>query len=306
MMSVVLVVLSVQIAVSFFILTERKGLGMFQLRQGPNKASFKALGQPVADGVKLFIKQLSFPFSASLTSYLLGPGLLFFLACLSWLAFPLIDGTVRMEWGMLYVLCVSSLHVFGVFICGYSCDSRYGMLGAMRGVAQAISYEVVMSGVAFCPLLLLGTFDLVGWRQSGGIMMCVLTVESMIIWMIVMLAETNRTPFDFVEGESELVAGYSVEYGGGSFAMIALAEYGSMFFMALLTSVMFFSGFGMPGHACVWINLWHSWWAVVFCYFFIVIRGALPRFRYDLLMSFCWVLLLPVTLSLMTFYLCVG
>nr|YP_010393067.1 NADH dehydrogenase subunit 1 [Bactronophorus thoracites]UPX89037.1 NADH dehydrogenase subunit 1 [Bactronophorus thoracites] len=306
MMAAVLVVLVMQIGVSFFILTERKGLGMFQLRQGPNKASFKALGQPVADGVKLFLKQLSFPFGAGFSSYSLGPSVLFFLACLSWLAFPFIDGSVRMEFGMLYVLCVSSLHVFGVFICGYSCNSRYGMLGAMRGVAQAVSYEVVMSGIAFCPLLLIGTFDLAGCRQSGDAMMCVVAMETLVVWVVVMLAETNRTPFDFVEGESELVAGYSVEYGGGAFAMVALAEYGSMFFMSVLTAMLFFSGFGMPGPACVWINTWHSVVAVFFCYVFIIIRGALPRLRYDLLMLFCWVYLLPLTLGLLAFYTCVG
>nr|YP_010393079.1 NADH dehydrogenase subunit 1 [Bankia gouldi]UPX89061.1 NADH dehydrogenase subunit 1 [Bankia gouldi] len=305
MMSSVLVVLVMQIGVSYFILTERKGLGMFQLRQGPNKASFKALGQPVADGVKLFLKQLSFPYGSSLSAYLLGPTLLFFLACLSWLAFPSIEGSVRLEWGMLYVLCVSSLHVFGVFICGYSCDSRYGMLGAMRGVAQAISYEVVMSGVVFCPLMLLGTLDLAQCRQFGAIN-AIIAIETLIVWIVVMLAETNRTPFDFVEGESELVAGYSVEYGGGAFAVIALAEYGSMFFMSVLSSVIFFNGVGKLGSGSFLSNMWFSFMAVCFCFMFIIVRGGLPRFRYDLLMSFCWLWLLPLTLGFMGFYLCVG
>nr|UPX89133.1 NADH dehydrogenase subunit 1 [Bankia sp. TBF03]UPX89145.1 NADH dehydrogenase subunit 1 [Bankia sp. TBF05] len=305
MMSGILVVLVMQIGTAYFILSERKGLGMFQLRQGPNKASFKALGQPVADGVKLFLKQLSFPYGASLGGYLLGPLLLFFLACLSWMAFPSVEGSVRLEWGMLYVLCVSSLHVFGVFICGYSCDSRYGMLGSMRGVAQAISYEVVMSGVVFCPLMLLGTLDLAQCRQCE-VVNSLVAFETMIVWFIVMLAETNRTPFDFVEGESELVAGYSVEYGGGGFAVIALAEYGSMFFMSVLTSVIFFSGFSYPGSSHMVSNVWFSFVAVFFCFFFILVRGALPRFRYDLLMSFCWLWLLPLTLGFMTFYLCVG
>lgn len=249
MIRAVLVVLVMQIAVSYFILTERKGLGMFQLRQGPNKARFKALGQPVADGVKLFLKQLRFPYGSRLVSYLLGPILLFFLACLRWLAFPSVEGSVRFEWGILYVLCVSRLHVFGVFICGYRCDSRYGMLGAIRGVAQAISYEVVIRGVVFCPLIIIGTLDLAECRQRGEVA-CVAAFETLVVWVVVMLAETNRTPFDFVEGESELVAGYSVEYGGGAFAVIALAEYGRMFFMRVLTSVIFFSGFGGPGVAC--------------------------------------------------------
>nr|YP_010393175.1 NADH dehydrogenase subunit 1 [Teredothyra matocotana]UPX89337.1 NADH dehydrogenase subunit 1 [Teredothyra matocotana] len=301
MMSAILVVLVMQIAVSYFILTERKGLGMFQLRQGPNKASFKALGQPVADGVKLFIKQLSVPFSASLFTYLLGPGILFFLCCLAWLVFPASHVSVRLEWGFLYFLCVSSVHVFGVFVCGYACNSRYGLLGAMRGVAQSISYEIVMSGIIFCPLLLVGSYDLLACRE-WGLVNCVLCVESFVVWMIVVLAETNRTPFDFVEGESELVAGYSVEYGGGAFAMIALAEYGNIFFVSVVTSVLFFSGFGVVVGVGLWYDLWLGVCSVLVSYLFIVIRGALPRFRYDLLMRFCWLTLLPAALVFVSFY----
>nr|YP_010393151.1 NADH dehydrogenase subunit 1 [Nototeredo knoxi]UPX89277.1 NADH dehydrogenase subunit 1 [Nototeredo knoxi] len=301
MLSSILVVLIMQIGVSFFILTERKGLGMFQLRQGPNKASFKALGQPVADGVKLFIKQLSYPFSASLFSYLLGPAVLFFLSCLAWLVFPMSQGSFRFEWGFLYFLCVSSLHVFGVFICGYSCNSRYGLLGAMRGVAQSISYEIVMSSIVFCPLLLVGSYDLVECREWGMIN-SILIIESFVVWLIVMLAETNRTPFDFVEGESELVAGYSVEYGGGAFAMIALAEYGNIFFVSVITSVLFLSGVGLFPLFDFWYDFWLGLSSVLFCYFFIIIRGALPRFRYDLLMRLCWLTLLPITLAFVSLY----
>nr|QXJ42646.1 NADH dehydrogenase subunit 1 [Dicyathifer mannii]UXF59407.1 NADH dehydrogenase subunit 1 [Dicyathifer mannii] len=303
MISVVLVVLVVQIGVSFFILTERKGLGMFQLRQGPNKASYKALAQPVADGVKLFLKQLNYPFSANLFSYLLGPSLLFSLSCLGWLVFPMTAVSFRFEWGFLYFLCVSSLHVFGVFVCGYSCNSRYGLLGAMRGVAQSVSYEIVMSGVMFCPLLLIGSYDLVSCRQ-WELVNCLFLFESFLIWLIVVLAETNRTPFDFVEGESELVAGYSVEFGGGAFAMVALAEYGNIFFMGVISSVLFLSGLGVMVCSHLWYDLCLSLCTVFVCYFFIIIRGALPRFRYDLLMRFCWLVLLPLTLVFLSVCVC--
>nr|UPX89241.1 NADH dehydrogenase subunit 1 [Lithoredo abatanica] len=304
MASTVLVVLVVQIAVSFFILTERKGLGMFQLRQGPNKASFKALAQPAADGVKLFMKQMSYPFGASMISFLLGPVLLFFLSCISWMVFPGSEGSFRYEWGLLFFLCVSGLHVFGVFICGYSCNSRYGLLGAMRGVAQSVSYEVVMSGVVMCPLLLVGSYDLVECRESS-VFNCALVLEGFLVWVVVILAETNRTPFDFVEGESELVAGYSVEFGGGAFAIIALAEYGNIFFMSVLSVVLFMSGVGVLGSFWVWYDVWLGLGSVMVAYFFILVRGALPRFRYDLLMRFCWVCLVPFTLVLMSLYVCI-
>nr|YP_010393115.1 NADH dehydrogenase subunit 1 [Kuphus polythalamius]UPX89193.1 NADH dehydrogenase subunit 1 [Kuphus polythalamius]UPX89205.1 NADH dehydrogenase subunit 1 [Kuphus polythalamius] len=298
MLSAALVVLVMQLGVSYFIVTERKGLGMIQLRQGPNKAAFKGLGQPIADGVKLFLKQLNYPVASSMRSYLLGPGMLFFFSCLAWMIFPFTQAGYRYEWGLLYFLCVSSVHVFGVFVSGYACSSRYGLLGAMRGVAQSVSYEIIMSAILFCPLLFVGSYDLVSCR-SWGLLNGLMCFEGLLIWMVVMLAETNRTPFDFVEGESELVAGYSVEYGGGAFALIALAEYGNILFASVVTVALFFSGVGLWCVLPYWYDLWLGLCSAFVCYVFIAIRGAVPRFRYDLLMRFCWVTLLPLTLGVM-------
>lgn len=193
--------------------------------------------------------------------------------------------------------------MFGVFVCGYSCNSRYGLLGAIRGVAQSVSYEIVISGVIFCPLLLIGSYDLVRCRQ-WELVNCLFLFERFLIWLIVVLAETNRTPFDFVEGESELVAGYSVEFGGGAFAIVALAEYGNIFFMGVISSVLFLSGLGVMVCSHLWYDLCLRFCTVFVCYFFIIIRGALPRFRYDLLIRFCWLVLLPLTLVFLSVCVC--
>nr|YP_010393043.1 NADH dehydrogenase subunit 1 [Xylophaga washingtona]UPX88941.1 NADH dehydrogenase subunit 1 [Xylophaga washingtona]UPX88953.1 NADH dehydrogenase subunit 1 [Xylophaga washingtona] len=287
---------------AFLVVTERKGLGMVQLRQGPNKAGFKGLVQPVADGLKLLKKEIGFTHFTSFNKFMVGPSFCFFLACLVWLVFPSYEVSENFELGFLFFLCVSSLNVYGVFMCGWCCNSRYGLLGAMRGVAQTISYEVVLSTVLFCPLLLMGTFDMTVIR-SWSFINVVVFFEVFVLWIIILMAETNRAPFDFVEGESEIVSGYSVEYGGGAFAMIALAEYSNIFFMSVLSSVFFFSGpclYLMP----VISDFYVSVLSVLVCYFVIMVRGAYPRFRYDLLMDLCWRIMLPFSFCALSFYCC--
>nr|YP_009943026.1 NADH dehydrogenase subunit 1 [Villorita cyprinoides]QOD40731.1 NADH dehydrogenase subunit 1 [Villorita cyprinoides] len=290
------------VAVAFFIVTERKGLGMLQLRQGPNKVSVKGIMQAVADGVKLFKKEFSFPFSCSKELFLLGPFVCFFCAYCLWLLFPSSIGYMSFELGLLFFLCISCFSVYGVFITGWVCDSRYSFLGAMRAVAQSISYEVFLSTALFLPLLLFGSFDFQIIRE--GYFSCVLIgQEILVLWLISILAETNRAPFDFVEGESELVAGYSVEYGGVGFALIALAEYSNIMFMSLLTGLLFFGG--MMGNYFVG-SMVLAFWMTILSYFIVWVRGVVPRFRYDLLMSLCWVILLPISLSLFSFMVILG
>nr|UJM44287.1 NADH dehydrogenase subunit 1 [Mytilopsis leucophaeata] len=297
-MSNFLVVVISMIGVAFLIVVERKGLGMFQLRQGPNKVGFKGLVQPVADGVKLFTKEMSVPFSGLLSLYLLGPMICFFLSYVVWVVMPTQFWLVRYPLSILFLLCVSSTHVFGTFLVGWTVDSRYAMLGAMRGVAQTISYEVVFSGVVLCPLLFVGTFDFLDVRASSMLMLF-FCCEAFLVWIIVLLAELNRAPFDFVEGESELVAGYMVEYGGVGFALIALAEYGNIFFMSMITGAVFLGGvFGVFG------ILFLSIWTILISYVIVGVRGSMPRFRYDLLMCFCWQKLLPLVLGALMFYVC--
>nr|YP_010266731.1 NADH dehydrogenase subunit 1 [Corbicula japonica]QWS05864.1 NADH dehydrogenase subunit 1 [Corbicula japonica]UIF91962.1 NADH dehydrogenase subunit 1 [Corbicula japonica]UXG18801.1 NADH dehydrogenase subunit 1 [Corbicula japonica] len=298
MISCCLVTVLMLVAVAFFIVTERKGLGMLQIRQGPNKVSVKGILQAVADGVKLFKKEFSYPFSCNKELFLLGPVICFFCAYSLWLLFPSSIGCLNFESGLLFFLCISCFSVYGVFITGWVCDSRYAFLGAMRAVAQSISYEVFLSTALFLPLLLVGSFDFQVARE-GYFSSVLLGQEVLLLWLISVLAETNRAPFDFVEGESELVAGYSVEFGGVGFALIALAEYSNIMFMSMITGVLFFGG--LMGSS-FFGSLVMAFWMTSLSYFIVWVRGVVPRFRYDLLMSLCWVILLPVSLSLF----CVG
>lgn len=234
----IIVIVLILVAVAFFIVTERKGLGILQLRQGPNKVRFKAILQAVADGVKLFKKEFAFPFSMRKTSFSLGPILCFFCAYRLYVLFPRSLGGVNFELGILFFLCISAFAVYGVFLVGWLCDSRYAFLGALRAVAQRISYEVYLRTAVFRGLLFIGSYDFLRIRfneySSGGLGLCI-----MVLWLISALAETNRAPFDFVEGESELVAGYNVEYGGAGFALLALAEYRNIIFIRILTGLIF-------------------------------------------------------------------
>nr|UPX89028.1 NADH dehydrogenase subunit 1 [Xyloredo sp. E89] len=286
---------------AYLVVSERKGLGVVQLRQGPNKVGLKGLLQPLADGVKLLKKEVVFTHFTSISIFMLGPMFCFCLACMFWLVFPMAQVCEAFELGFLFFLCVSSLNVYGIFICGWCCNSRYGLLGAMRGVAQTISYEVVMSGVLFCPLLIMGSFD-VCFIRNWSFVNFFFFFEVMVIWFIVVLAETNRAPFDFVEGESEIVSGYSVEYGGGSFAMIALGEYSNIFFMGILSTTLFFVGLG--SFFFFFSDLIFGVVSVFICYLIIMVRGSFPRFRYDLLMLLCWRILLPMSFCLLAFYCC--
>nr|BBA25663.1 NADH dehydrogenase subunit 1 [Pliocardia stearnsii] len=302
MISGMIVMIVMMVSVAFYIVVERKGLGMIQLRQGPNKVSFKGILQPIGDGVKLFKKEISFPFSSTRFMFLLGPFICFFCAYSLWLIFPGSFRYSNFELGLLFFQCISSFSVFGVFLSGWVCDSRYGFLGAMRAVAQSVSYEVFMSTCLYCPLLLIGSFDLMTIREFPLWFFWV-GQEVMILWLLATLAETNRAPFDFVESESELVAGYSVEYGGVGFALMALAEYSNMLFMSLLVSVLFFSGMSS---IILISDMIFIFFLLVVSYFMVWVRGALPRFRYDLLMGLCWEVLLPLSLCEFVILLCIS
>lgn len=289
--------------VAFVIVTERKGLGIVQLRQGPNKVRVKGILQPVADGIKLFKKEFLFLYFSSKVLYAVGPCIRFLCAYSIWILFPARLTRHQFELGILYFLCVSSFRVYGVFLVGWVCDSRYAFLGAMRAVAQTISYEVVISIVIFCPLLFLGSFNLTEINNSG-FLRSIIIFEVLLAWIFVILAETHRTPFDFVEGESELVAGYNVEFGGVGFAILALREYRNIFFISFLSGVVFV-GFRRL-FSLLFINeLLTVVFITIFTYLVICIRGVLPRFRYDLLINTCWILLLPLFLGIYRFFICI-
>nr|YP_010555864.1 NADH dehydrogenase subunit 1 [Marcia japonica]UYR95096.1 NADH dehydrogenase subunit 1 [Marcia japonica] len=297
-MSVVLVMVLMLVSVAFYIVTERKGLGMLQLRQGPNKVGLKGIIQPIADGVKLFTKEIIFPYSSIKFLYILGPMVCFICAYLLWVLFPCLCSPLEISLGLLLFVCISSFSVYGVFMVGWSCDSRYGFLGAMRAIAQSISYEVFLSTCLFCPLVLVGSYSLIDCRFLS-FPSVFLGQEILVLWIICILAETNRAPFDFVEGESELVAGYMVEFGGVGFALLALAEYSNMVFMSMITCILFFS-FLLEKQ--ILGSIMFCLYTVLLSYFMVWVRGVVPRFRYDLLMMLCWKVLLPLSICFLILF----
>nr|YP_008475612.1 NADH dehydrogenase subunit 1 [Fulvia mutica]BAN79057.1 NADH dehydrogenase subunit 1 [Fulvia mutica] len=287
LISLVLTMALMLVSVAFFIVLERKGLGVFQLRHGPNKPSLKGFVQAVADGVKLVSKGLVVPGKANFGLFVMSPIILFVLSFSLWLIFPSMSPGVYLKFGILFFISVSACNVFGLILAGWSSNSTYSMLGAMRAVAQSISYEVVMTTLLLCPLLFIPSFDLK--KVSDGVGLLAVGLELFFLWFVSILAETNRAPFDFVEGESELVAGYHVEMGGFLFALIALSEYGSMVFMSVVSVSLFFGKVG---------PFLMSVLAVLISMGFVLVRATLPRYRYDMLMDFCWKGVLPMSLCL--------
>lgn len=292
----------VLLGVAYFVIIERKGLGAVQLRQGPNKPTFIGLLLPVADGVKLLSKEWVVPIAANQVLFLAGPVFVFFFSYGLWLVYPVSHPITYFKLRALYFLCISSVKVFGVIMCGWRSNCQYGLLGAMRAAAQRVSYEVGFRTLILCPLLYLGTFELYELRAAGGLFV-IRCAEVFLLWFVSALAETNRTPFDFVEGESELVSGYMVEYGAFGFTLLVLAEYGRIIFISIITTTLFLSVFreiyfvGDILFTCI---------SVFVRYLFIVVRGTLPRYRYDKLMDVCWKVVLPLSIVFFIISIVVG
>nr|YP_009407596.1 NADH dehydrogenase subunit 1 [Modiolus philippinarum]ASB29980.1 NADH dehydrogenase subunit 1 [Modiolus philippinarum] len=277
-------------AVAWFTLLERKVLGYIMNRKGPNKVGVLGVIQPLADGVKLFSKELVVPTYSNIFPFILCPIVTLFVALLLWLLYPLGGGSWGFTCGFLLYLSISGVNVYCVLVAGWASNSKYALLGAMRGVAQSVSYEVSMAVTLLSVVFTVSVMDLKSIQvwQSGHFMVLALVFPSfMLLWLICMLAETNRAPFDFVEGESELVSGFNVEYSGGWFAMIYMAEYANMLFNSLFTCVMFL---GVE-------DMLMSVEAMSFFLLFLWVRGSLPRFRYDMLMSLVWKSFLSLLLS---------
>nr|YP_009057614.1 NADH dehydrogenase subunit 1 [Nemertopsis tetraclitophila]AGZ63907.1 NADH dehydrogenase subunit 1 [Nemertopsis tetraclitophila] len=278
------------LAVAFFTLLERKILGYIQLRKGPNKVGFLGLFQPFADAIKLFTKERVSLYSVNYFFYLVSPIFSLFLCLVLWVLIPSWNSSfIFCTFGIFLFLCISSLSVYSTLFAGWSSNSKYALLGALRAVAQTISYEVSMVLVLLSGLFLLGSFSFFyfGWFQYEFFLFLIIFPVSF-IWFITVLAETNRAPFDFAEGESELVSGFNVEYGGGAFALLFLAEYGSIIVMSVLTSVVFFGGVGYFLFSCFLGSL--------VSFVFLWVRGSFPRMRYDRLMSLTWKCFLPFSL----------
>nr|YP_009925537.1 NADH dehydrogenase subunit 1 [Paratectonatica tigrina]QNH82259.1 NADH dehydrogenase subunit 1 [Paratectonatica tigrina]UBI44060.1 NADH dehydrogenase subunit 1 [Paratectonatica tigrina] len=293
--SSVLTYICVLLAVAFFTLLERKGLSYIQIRKGPNKVGLAGLPQPIADAAKLLTKEIAKPTMANYSPYFLAPVFSFILALLLWQLYPSLYSLSYFKWGILFFLCVSSLNVYGTLLAGWASNSKYALLGSLRAIAQTISYEISMALILLFPLFLVGTFSFIEVKEfQEHIWLSFLMFPVSLMWFVTCVAETNRAPFDFAEGESELVSGFNIEYGSAGFALIFLAEYANILVMSLLCALLFFGGSSMIMFESDIIFMLKI---LIFAFAFIWVRGSYPRFRYDLLMSLTWKSFLPASLS---------
>nr|UBX38429.1 NADH dehydrogenase subunit 1 [Branchinecta paludosa] len=289
-LSVLIQVVIVLLSVAFLTLLERKILGYIQLRKGPNKVGFSGLLQPFSDGMKLFTKEMTFPTLSNMFPYLLSPVLALTLSLIGWSIIPFYSYTVMFNHSLLVFLCIISISVYTIMTAGWSSNSKYSLLGAIRAGAQTISYEVSLILALLSPLMLWGTYNLQFILEItpyvGNLIVLLLPIT--LTWLVTILAETNRTPFDLAEGESELVSGFNTEYSSVGFALIMLAEYSSILLMSFITMLVFSS-----------INILFFSFIV---YVFLWSRGSYPRYRYDNLMSLSWKSFLPISISFLPLY----
>nr|AML26357.1 NADH dehydrogenase subunit 1 [Erotylidae sp. BMNH 1274391] len=283
------------IGVAFLTLLERKVLGYIQLRKGPNKVGFGGLIQPFSDAIKLFSKEQTYPFMSNFNLYYMSPVMNFTLALFLWMMMPFISMNLNFNLSVLFFLSVSSLGVYSIMLAGWSSNSNYSLLGSLRAVAQTISYEVSMALILICYLFMILSMNILDFMIfQEFIWLIFLMMPLSLMWIVSSLAETNRTPFDFAEGESELVSGFNVEYSSGGFALIFLAEYTSILFMSMMSCMLFLGGN---------LNSWSFFLKLTLVAFFWVwVRGTLPRYRYDKLMYLAWKSYLPVVLKFFLFY----
>nr|YP_010249787.1 NADH dehydrogenase subunit 1 [Rheocricotopus villiculus]QTT60918.1 NADH dehydrogenase subunit 1 [Rheocricotopus villiculus] len=287
--SLILIIL-VMVGVAFLTLLERKVLGYIQIRKGPNKVGLFGVPQPFNDAIKLFTKEQTYPFVSNYLVYYFSPIFSLFLSLLCWLCIPFFIKLYSFNLGILFFLCCLSTGVYPVMIAGWSSNSNYALLGGLRAVAQTISYEVSLALILLSMIFLVGSYNFFDFFYFQlNIWFIFLCFPLMLVLFCSLLAETNRTPFDFAEGESELVSGFNVEYSSGGFALIFLAEYSSILFMSLLFSMIFLGAD---------INNFTFFLKLSFLSFmFIWVRGTLPRFRYDKLMFLAWKSFLPFSLN---------
>ena len=300
-LSVVVVVL---IGVAYFTLAERKIMGTIQRRKGPNVVGFQGLLQPLADGLKLFVKESILPSNANKALFILAPMLTFGLSLIGWAVIPFGESLVLADInvGILYLLAVSALGVYGIILSGWSSNSKYAFLGALRSAAQMVSYEVSIGFILITVVLCSGSFNLSSIViAQEKVWFCVPHLPMFVLFFISALAETNRHPFDLPEAEAELVSGYNVEYSAMGFALFFLGEYANMLLMSALTAILFLGGwlplFNIFPFTIVPGSVWFGLKIGFFVVLFIVMRACLPRFRYDQLMSLGWKVFLPFSLG---------
>nr|YP_097141.1 NADH dehydrogenase subunit 1 [Thorius n. sp. RLM-2004]AAU20578.1 NADH dehydrogenase subunit 1 [Thorius n. sp. RLM-2004] len=303
MINPLLYMVPVLLAVAFLTLLERKVLGYMQLRKGPNIVGPTGIFQPIADGLKLFTKEPIRPSTSSQVMFLLAPTMALMLSLLIWIPLPLPNTLSNLNLGILFMLALSSLTVYSILGSGWASNSKYALIGALRAVAQTISYEVALGLILLCLILLAGGFMLLNFSHAQENLWFLVPAWPMAgMWFISTLAETNRAPFDLTEGESELVSGFNVEYAGGPFALFFLAEYANIIMMNVLSTILFLgTTFHHLQPELSTINL--SLKASTLTILFLWVRASYPRFRYDQLMHLVWKNFLPVTIAMTMFYL---
>nr|YP_009943349.1 NADH dehydrogenase subunit 1 [Cletus punctiger]YP_010032696.1 NADH dehydrogenase subunit 1 [Cletus rubidiventris]QOD41596.1 NADH dehydrogenase subunit 1 [Cletus punctiger]QOW08017.1 NADH dehydrogenase subunit 1 [Cletus rubidiventris] len=283
------------VAVAFVTLLERKVLGYIQLRKGPNKVGMMGLLQPFSDGIKLFFKEQTYPYMSNFFIYYLSPIFMLLLSFSLWVLFPYVINVYSFNFGFLFFLCCTGMGVYGVMLSGWSSNSKYALLGSLRSLAQTISYEVSMAMIILCFVIFVFGFNFINFMiYQSGVWFLFFSFPLFFCWLSSCLAETNRAPFDFAEGESELVSGFNVEYSSGGFAFIFLSEYMNIIFMSLLTCIMFLG--------CDLLSFTFYFSVTFIIFWFIWVRGTLPRFRYDKLMYLTWKGFLPVSLNYFLFF----
>ena len=299
---IILIIVPLLISVAYLTLAERKVIGSMQVRIGPNRVGFKGLLQPFADLLKLMTKEVIIPTNSSRFLFLVAPVLALAPAFAAWAVIPFADGLVLADInaGLLYVLAMTSLGVYGVIIAGWASNSKYAFLGAMRSAAQIVAYEIAMGFALIGVLMMSGSLNLgdIVRAQQGGIghWFLVPLFPLAVVYFISGVAETNRAPFDVAEGESEIVAGFHVDYSGMAFAVFFLAEYANMIMIAALTTVMFLGGWLSPidgfGDGLHWFLIKTALMLFLFLWF----RATFPRYRYDQIMRLGWKVFIPVTI----------
>jgi len=308
LLKILSIVIPLLISVAYFTLAERKIMGSIQRRKGPNVIGYLGLLQPLADGLKLFAKETILPSNANLIIFLIAPMLTFILSLIGWAVVPFSEGAVLSDInvGILYLFAVSSLSVYGIITSGWSSNSKYPFLGALRSTAQMVSYEVSIGFIIVTVVVCSGSFNLTEIVISQKIVWYFIPLFPMfIMFAISALAETNRHPFDLPEAEAELVSGYNVEYSAMGFALFFLGEYANMLLMSSLISILFLGGWlpllniflfnFIPG------SIWFSLKLALGVIFFIWMRASLPRYRYDQLMALGWKIFLPLSLGCLIF-----
>nr|ASY97884.1 NADH dehydrogenase subunit 1 [Miomantis caffra] len=291
-----ILIIFVMVGVAFFTLLERKVLGYIHLRKGPNKVGFVGIFQPFSDAIKLFCKEHMNPLISNYLLYYFCPVFSLFLSLILWMLMPYMSGLYNFKLGLFFFLVCTSMGVYSVMLAGWSSNSNYALLGGLRAVAQTISYEVSLALILLSFVFLISSYSLLDfYYYQMGVWLLFFCLPLCNVLFVSCLAETNRSPFDFAEGESELVSGFNVEYGSGGFALIFLGEYSSILFMSMMMCVIFLGSD---------LNSFMFYLKLIFIAFMYVwIRGTLPRYRYDKLMYLAWKSFLPLSLNFLFFYL---